>query len=177
MTNLFDQVKASLQGHEKTIVLPEGTDARILQAAVRLAEEGLVKPILLGNIEEVKTAATEAAVDLKDIEIIDPETAPYFEELVASFVERRAGKNTEEQARKFLTNVNYFGTMLVHTGRADGLVSGAVNSTADTVRPALQIIRTKPGISRTSGAFIMMKGEENLSLEIVQLQLRQTLKN
>lgn len=162
MTNLFDQVKASLQGHEKSIVLPEGTDARILQAAVRLQEEGLVKPILLGNIEEVKSAATEAAVDLKDIEIIDPETAPYFDELVASFVERRAGKNTEEQARKFLTNVNYFGTMLVHTGRADGLVSGAVNSTADTVRPALQIIRTKPGISRTSGAFIMMKGEEKL---------------
>lgn len=162
MTNLFDQVKEKLTGHEKSIVLPEGTDGRILRAAVRLAEEGLVKPILLGDEDEIKNAATVAGVALKDMEIINPETAPYFDELVESFVERRAGKNTEEQARKLLTNVNYFGTMLVYTGRADGLVSGAVNSTADTVRPALQIIRTKPGISRTSGAFIMIKGEERL---------------
>ena len=75
---------------------------------------------------------------------------------------RRKGKTTLEQARELLQGVNYFGTMLVYTGRADGLVSGAVHSTADTVRPALQIIRTKPGVSKTSGAFIMMKGEEKL---------------
>lgn len=162
MMDLFTDIKKDLTGQEKSIVLPEGTDARVLQAAVRLAEEGIVKPILLGNENEVKAAAEAASVDLKNITIIDPETAEYFEELVEKFVERRAGKNTEEQARKFLTNENYFGTMLVFTGRADGLVSGAVNSTADTVRPALQIIRTKPGISRTSGAFIMMKGEEKL---------------
>lgn len=162
MGNLFDTVKENLKGHEKSIVLPEGTDARVLEAAARLAEEGLVKPILLGNEDEIKKAALEASVELNDIEIINPETASYFEELVESFVERRAGKNTEDQAREFLKNVNYFGTMLVYTGRADGLVSGAVNSTADTVRPALQIIRTKPGISKTSGAFIMMKGEEKL---------------
>ncbi|AOV08881.1 phosphate acetyltransferase [Sporosarcina ureilytica] len=160
--DLFNKVKANLQGHDKTIVLPEGTDARVLQAAVRLAEEGIVKPILLGSEEEVRNAAVEASVDLKDIEIIDPLKVTYFDELVNHFVERRAGRNTVEQAQELLKNVNYFGTMLVYTGRADGLVSGAIHSTADTVRPALQIIRTKPGVSKTSGAFIMMKGEEKL---------------
>lgn len=160
--DLFNIVKENLQGHSKSIVLPEGTDERVLQAAVRLAEEGIVKPILLGNEEEVRNAAASASVDLKDIEVIDPLKVSYFDELVESFVERRAGKNTVEQAQEFLKNVNYFGTMLVYTGRADGLVSGAVHSTADTVRPALQIIRTKPGVSKTSGAFIMMRGEEQL---------------
>lgn len=162
MAQLFDTIKQSLQGTEKSIVLPEGTDERILQAAVRLAEEGLVKPILLGDETAIQEAAAAASVDVKNIDIINPETASVFEELVESFVERRKGKNTEEQARELLKNVNYFGTMLVYTGRADGLVSGAVHSTADTVRPALQIIKTKPGVSRTSGAFIMMKGDEKL---------------
>lgn len=162
MTDLFSEVKKDLQGNDKTIVLPEGTDSRVLQAASRLAQEGIVKPILLGNEDEVKKAAEAAAVELTNITIIDPATAPYLEELIELFVERRAGKNTVEQARVFLQNENYFGTMLVYSGRADGLVSGAVHSTADTVRPALQIIRTKPGVSKTSGAFIMMKGEEKL---------------
>lgn len=162
MTDLFSEVKKDLRGHEKKIVLPEGTDARVLQAASRLSKEGIVRPILLGNENEVKKAAEEASVELTNITIIDPATAPYLEELIELFVERRAGKNTIEQAGVFLQNENYFGTMLVYSGRADGLVSGAVHSTADTVRPALQIIRTKPGVSKTSGAFIMMKGEEKL---------------
>jgi len=110
----------------------------------------------------VTQAASAAAIDISAITIIDPEKASYFEELVEKFVERRNGKATVEQAREQLKDVNYFGTMLIFTGSADGLVSGAVHSTADTVRPALQIIKTKPGISRTSGAFIMMKGEERL---------------
>ncbi|QUW21112.1 phosphate acetyltransferase [Sporosarcina sp. Marseille-Q4063] len=162
MTDLFSEIQESLKGTQKTIVLPEGTDERVLKAAARLQSEGLVKPILLGNEDEVKNAASTAAINIENISIIDPATAPYFDELVEQFVERRQGKNTVEQARELLQTVNYFGTMLVYTGRADGLVSGAVHSTADTVRPALQIIRTKPGISRTSGAFIMMKGEERL---------------
>lgn len=162
MTDLFNEIQDSLKGTQKTIVLPEGTDERILQAAAHLQKEGLVKPILLGNEDDIKSAATEANVDIEHISVIDPVQAPYFEELVERFVERRQGKNTVEQARELLKTVNYFGTMLVYSGRADGLVSGAVHSTADTVRPALQIIRTKPGISRTSGAFIMMKGDERL---------------
>ena len=162
MSNLFDEVKEKLQGNDKTIVLPEGTDERILQAASRLHIEGLVKPILLGDETEVRRAASMSNIDVTAIPIIDPAKAPYFEELVEQFVECRAGKNTAEQARELLLSVNYFGTMLVYSGRADGLVSGAVHSTADTVRPALQIIRTKPGVSKTSGAFIMIKGDEKL---------------
>jgi phosphate acetyltransferase len=162
MTDLFSEIQESLKGTQKTIVLPEGTDERVLKAAARMQSEGLVKPILLGNEDEVKSAASTAAINIENISIIDPVTAPYFDELVDQFVERRQGKNTIEQAKELLQTVNYFGTMLVYSGRADGLVSGAVHSTADTVRPALQIIRTKPGISRTSGAFIMMKGDERL---------------
>lgn len=162
MTDLFSEIQESLKGTQKSIVLPEGTDERVLKAAARLQNEGLVKPILLGNEGEVKSAASTANINIENISIIDPVTAPYFDELVDQFVERRQGKNTIEQAKELLQTVNYFGTMLVYSGRADGLVSGAVHSTADTVRPALQIIRTKPGISRTSGAFIMMKGEERL---------------
>ncbi len=162
MTNLFTSIQERLRGHEKTIILPEGTDARVLEAASRLQAEGLVKPILLGDETAVTQAASAAAIDVSAITIIDPEKAPYFGELAEKFVERRNGKATLEQAREQLKDVNYFGTMLIFTGRADGLVSGAVHSTADTVRPALQIIKTKPGISRTSGAFIMIKGEERL---------------
>lgn len=162
MTNLFTDIKERLHGNEKTIVLPEGKDVRILVAASRLQAEGLVKPILLGDEIEVTQVANAAAIDISGITIINPEKASYFGELVEKFVERRNGKATLEQAREQLKDVNYFGTMLIFTGRVDGLVSGAAHSTADTVRPALQIIKTKPGISRTSGAFIMMKGEERL---------------
>lgn len=162
MTNLFIGIKERLRGNEKTIVLPEGTDTRVLEAASRLQAEGLVKPILLGDETTVTQASKVAGIDISGITIINPEKASYYGELVEKFVERRNGKATLEQAREQLKDVNYFGTMLIFTGRVDGLVSGAVHSTADTVRPALQIIKTKPGISRTSGAFIMIKGEERL---------------
>lgn len=160
--DLFAEIKKSLSGRRKTIILPEGTDRRVLEAASRLQEEGLVKPVLLGDKTEVSEAATEAGIAISEIEVINPASALYFEELAEKFVERRNGKASLEQAHEQLKDVNYFGTMLVYTGRADGLVSGAAHSTADTVRPALQIIKTKPGISRTSGAFIMMKGKERL---------------
>ncbi|MHA6258936.1 phosphate acetyltransferase [Sporosarcina sp. CAU 1771] len=162
MTDLFSGIKAKLNGSKKKVVLPEGNDVRIVEAASRLHKEGIVQPILLGNEKEVRETAVEAQIDISEVEIIDPITVSYFEELVEMFVARRQGKVTFEQGRELLQNVNYFGTMLVYTGRVDGLVSGAAHSTADTVRPALQIIKTKPGVSKTSGAFIMMKGEEKL---------------
>ena len=99
-------------------------------------------------------------MDIANIEVIDPSTSELKSELVDAFVERRKGKATQEQAEELLENVNYFGTMLVYTGKAAGLVSGAAHSTGDTVRPALQVIKTKPGVSKTSGIFFMMKGEE-----------------
>lgn len=142
------------------IVFPEATDARILNAVVRLHSEGLVVPILIGNEAEVHKAAENYRFNLDGIEILDPKDYAEFDAMVDAFVERRKGKATEEQAREILTDVNYFGTMLVYMGKADGLVSGAAHSTADTVRPALQIIKTREGVSRTSGAFIMLRGQE-----------------
>ncbi len=160
--DLFDSIKTSLLGNEKKIVLPEGTDARVLTAASKLKLEGLVNPILLGDETEVGQAAKNAGIDITGIIIINPAEVSYFDEFVEAFVKRRNGKASVENAREQLLDHNTFGTMLVYMNKADGLVSGAVHSTADTVRPALQIIKTKPGISRTSGAFIMMKETERL---------------
>lgn len=160
--DLFDNLKQKVAGANKTIVFPEGQEPRIFRAAIRLKNDGLVVPILLGKVDEIKQNAENEGVDLGDIELIDPNTYPEdkFAEMVEAFVERRKGKNTKEQAEIMLRDVNYFGTMLVYMDKADGLVSGAIHSTGDTVRPALQIIKTKPGVSRTSGAFIMVKGDE-----------------
>ncbi|WP_347297653.1 phosphate acetyltransferase [Dolosigranulum savutiense] len=158
--DLFESLKQKVSGKGMRIVFPEATDARILNAVVRLHSEGLVVPILIGNQAEVHKAAENYRFNLDGIDIIDPADYSEFDQMVASFVERRNGKATEEQAREILTDVNYFGTMLVYMGKADGLVSGAAHSTADTVRPALQIIKTREGVSRTSGAFIMLRGQE-----------------
>lgn len=158
--DMFENLTEKIKGKNIKIVFPEGTEPRIQGAAVRLKSEGLVEPILIGNVEEVSTAAKERGFNISDIQIFDPKNYDKMDEMVASFVERRKGKSTEDQAKDSLKDENYFGTMLVHMGLADGLVSGAVHSTGDTVRPALQIIKTKPGVSRTSGAFIMIRGRE-----------------
>lgn len=155
---LFESLKSKVLGKNVRVVFPEGTEPRILGAVVRLQAENLVHPVLLGNVEEIKQSAKDHGFDVENIEIIDPSSYGEMEEMVAAFVERRKGKATEEQAREVLKDENYFGTMLTHMGKVDALVSGAVHSTGDTVRPALQIIKTKPGVSRTSGAFIMMRG-------------------
>ncbi|MEH7347906.1 phosphate acetyltransferase [Gottfriedia acidiceleris] len=160
MSNLFESIKQKVSGKGISIVLPEGTDERILTAADRLAKEDVLKPILIGNVESVKEKASSLGLELQGVEILDPSTYGEMEQLVASFVERRKGKATEEQARKALLDPNYFGTMLVYANKAQGLVSGATHSTADTVRPALQIIKTKPGVTKTSGVFIMVREDE-----------------
>jgi phosphotransacetylase (EC 2.3.1.8) len=158
--DLFSIVKEKVVGKGLKIVFPEGTDERILRAVERLQKDGVLVPILLGDETEVRDKAESLGIKLDNIEIINPETYPGYDELVGRFVERRKGKATVEQAREMLKDVNYFGTMLVYEKKADGLVSGAAHSTADTVRPALQIIKTKPGVKKTSGAFIMVRGEE-----------------
>ncbi|WP_088012583.1 phosphate acetyltransferase [Gottfriedia acidiceleris] len=160
MSNLFESIKQKVSGKGISIVLPEGTDERILTAADRLAKEDVLKPILIGNVENVKEKASSLGLELQGVEILDPSTYGEMDQLVASFVERRKGKATEEQARKALLDPNYFGTMLVYANKAHGLVSGATHSTADTVRPALQIIKTKPGVTKTSGVFIMVREDE-----------------
>ena len=158
--NLLEEIKTQLKGKKVRIVFPEGTDARVLRASVRLSESDYVSPIVLGNPNDIEALAKQEGVDTNQLTIIDPTDNPYTDELVRAFIERRKGKVSEAEARELLTQVNYFGTMLVYTNRADGLVSGAALSTADTVRPALQIIKTKPGISKTSGIFFMSRDEE-----------------
>ncbi|MCG1181957.1 phosphate acetyltransferase [Staphylococcus epidermidis] len=160
MADLLSVLQDKLSGKNVKIVLPEGEDERVLIAATQLQKTDYVSPIVLGNEDNIKSLASIHALDLTQIEIIDPATSELKDELVDAFVERRKGKATKEQAVELLDNVNYFGTMLVYTGKAEGLVSGAAHSTGDTVRPALQIIKTKPGVSRTSGIFFMIKGDE-----------------
>ena len=153
MSNIMENLKKKIKGKGITIVFPEAYDSRILEGAERLASEGLVKPIMLGAMPEGYTNA-------HDLTFVDPEMYPKFESMVEAFVERRAGKVTHEEAIKLLKTPNYFGTMLVYMDEAKGLVSGAAHSTGDTVRPALQIIKTKKGISKTFGYFLMIRGEE-----------------
>lgn len=160
MADLLSVLQDKLSGKNVKIVLPEGEDERVLIAATQLQKTDYVSPIILGNEDNIKSLASKHALDLTQIEIIDPATSELKDELVDAFVERRKGKATKEQAVELLDNLNYFGTMLVYTGKAEGLVSGAAHSTGDTVRPALQIIKTKPGVSRTSGIFFMIKGDE-----------------
>lgn len=160
MADLLSVLQDKLSGKNVKIVLPEGEDERVLIAATQLQKTDYVSPIVLGNEDNIKSLASKHALDLTQIEIIDPATSELKDELVDAFVERRKGKATKEQAVELLDNVNYFGTMLVYTGKAEGLVSGAAHSTGDTVRPELQIIKTKPGVSRTSGIFFMIKGDE-----------------
>ncbi len=160
MADLFAGLREKITDKEIKIVFPEGLDERILRAAARLAEERVLTPILIGDIEQIQAKAAELAVSLDAAEIYDPNKYAGMDVLVQAFVERREGKATEEDARKILLDENYFGTMLVHTNKAHGLVSGAIHSTADTVRPALQIIKTKEGVSKTSGVFIMVREDE-----------------
>lgn len=158
---LFESLVEKIKGKNKKIVFPEGNDVRVVKAVVRLAEDKLISSVILGNENEVKELAGVSRLPA-GISVIDVTSYPSdkFEEMIAAFVDRRKGKNTPEQARKMLKDVNYFGTMLVYMGVADGLVSGAVHPTGDTVRPALQIIKTKPGTTRTSGAFVMTRENE-----------------
>ncbi len=159
---LFEQLSSQIKGQGKTLVFPEGEDVRIQGAAVRLAAEELVKPILLGSKAAIKATAAANNFDLSGLQIIDPAEYPADarEKMVDALVERRNGKTDAATASKWLEDVNYFGTMLVYLEVADGMVSGATHPTGDTVRPALQIIKTAPGSSRISGAFVMQRDDE-----------------
>ena len=157
---VFESLKTNLVGKNVRIVLPEGKEPRILQATKRLVKETDVIPVLLGKPEKIKIYLEIEGIH-EGYEVIDPDHYDKFDDMVASLVERRNGKITEEEATKLLSeDVNYFGVMLVYMGLVDGMVSGALHSTAATVRPALQIIKTRPNVTRTSGAFLMTRGSE-----------------
>ncbi|MBQ2693197.1 MAG: phosphate acetyltransferase [Clostridia bacterium] len=163
---MFDKLLESLAASRKTIVFTEGTDARILDAAARILKEDLMGVILCGNVDEVKAAAAAGGYDIEGAEILDPLTYEGMEELVATMVELRKGKMTEDEVRELLKKSNYFGTMLVKAGKADALLGGATYSTADTVRPALQIIKTKPGSNLVSSSFILFREKDGVEERI-----------
>ena len=154
---MFGQLIAKLKANPKKIVFTEGTDPRILEASARLLAGTWLTPILVGNEAQVREAAEEAGFNIRGAEIIDPLTYPDMEAMVQKMVELRKGKMTEEQCRENLKKGNYFGTMLVKMGVADALLGGATYSTADTVRPALQLIKTKPGNKIVSSCFILVR--------------------
>lgn len=164
-----DQVKSASQ--KKTIVFPEGTDTRVLLAASKLAQEQIIKVILLGKREEIQSLAQEKNLSLTGIQFFDPSHYAAFDQMCQRFVAVRKGKNNLADAQRLLRTGSYFGTMLVKMGLADGMVSGAAHSTADTVRPALQIVRTAPGMTRVSGAMILERGEEKYIFADVAMNL------
>ena len=148
--------------HPRKIVFTEGPDARILEAAARLKEGGFLTPVLVGGVDEVKAAAAKGGFDIEGLEILDPLTYDKMDEMVDQMVALRKGKMTADECRALLKKGNYFGTMLVKMGVADSLLGGATYSTADTVRPALQLIKTKPGAHLVSSCFILQKDGADL---------------
>lgn len=154
----FGSMIAKLKENPKRIVFTEGSDPRIMEASSRLLAGYFLKPILLGNPKEIEEAAEKFGSNIRGAEIIDPANYEKMDEMVAAFCELRKSKGvTEEQAREILSHANYFGTMLVKMGEADALLGGATYSTADTVRPALQLLKTKPGNSIVSSCFILVR--------------------
>ena len=149
---LLDEARAV----DQRIVLPEGTEPRIVRAAADVLRTGGARLILLGDPEAVRQVATSKGVDISGADIVDPTNDPLRERFADEYAELRAKKGiTREQAHDRVADVSYFGTMMVRDGLADGMVSGAVNTTAHTIRPAFEVIRTKPGVSLVSSVFFM----------------------
>ena len=150
---LLQQAKAN----RKHIVLPEGEDDRILQAAHQLLKHGVAEITILGNVGEMQSRATSLGLDLSQAHLLNHVESDLIEEFAADFAELRKSKGvTLEQARETVKDVSYFGTMMVHKGLADGMVSGAAHTTAHTIKPSFQIIKTAPGASVVSSIFLMV---------------------
>ncbi len=157
---MFDKLIENLKASRKTIVFTEGNDARILSAASRLLSEDLMDVILCGNKDEVAAAAKEGGFDVSKATVLDPATYEGMDEMVSTMVELRKGKMSEEECRAALSKSNYFGTMLVKMGKASALLGGATYSTADTVRPALQLVKTRKGANLVSSCFILFREKD-----------------
>ena len=155
--SFIDEIKEKARQNIKTIILTESEDKRVLKAAEKVKKEGFANVILIGNEEDAIKLAKENDIDITGIEIINPQTSEKFEEYANAFYELRKAKGmTIEKAREMLKDNMYFGTMMVKQGDADGLVSGACHSTANTLRPALQILKTAPGTKLVSAFFLMV---------------------
>ena len=154
---MFRKLIQKLKHNPKTIVFTEGSDPRILEASARLLSGTFLTPILVGNREEVLAAAERECLNVQNVQVLDPASYEGMDEMVEKMVELRKGKMTPEECREALQKSNYFGTMLVAMGKADCLLGGATYSTADTVRPALQLVKTKPGNKIVSSCFILVR--------------------
>lgn len=156
--SLLDEIKAKATALQKTIVLCEGEDKRVVEAAAQVTKEGIAKIVLIGNEEEAKKVAPD--VDLTGVTIIDPETSEKTAEYAKILYEIRKSKGmTEEEANKLAKDRTFFGALMLKAGDVDGYVSGACHSTANTLRPGLQIIKTAPGTKLVSSCFVMIAPE------------------
>ena len=171
---MFGKLIEKLKADPKKIVFTEGTDARILEAASRLLADDFLTPVLVGNVDEVKAAAEKGGFNVDGAIIYDPATYEGMDEMVNTMVELRKGKMSPEECRAALSKGNYFGTMLVKMGVADCLLGGATYSTADTVRPALQLVKTKPGNKIVSSCFIMVRPNEMLAMGDCAINIKPT---
>lgn len=154
---LMKNIWEAAQRDRKRIVLPEGEEERNLVASQKIKESGLADVTLVGNLEVIKRKATDLKVNLDGINIVDPETSDKINSYVQEFYEMRKNKGmTIEKAEKIVRDPLYYGTMMVKLGDADGMVSGAIHTTGDLLRPGLQIIKTAPGVSVVSSFFIMV---------------------
>ena len=154
--SMIEKIKAKARENKKRIVLPEGDEPRTVKAAVEIVKDGLAVPVLLGKPEKIAKVASEQGVDVSCIEIVDPLTSDKAAEYAKALYELRKAKGvTEEDAKKLVADPMYYGIMMVKLEDADGLVSGAVHTTGDMLRPALQIIKTKPGMKVVSSSFLM----------------------
>lgn len=155
--SFIDDIKNKAKENIKTIILTESEDVRVLEAASKVTKEGFAKVILIGNEKAANELADKNHIDIKGIQVIDPETSEKYDEYVNRFYELRKAKGiTIDDAKKFIKDNMYFGTMMIKSGDADGLVSGACHSTANTLRPALQILKTAPGTKLVSAFFLMI---------------------
>jgi len=153
-------LKLRAAAEKRTIVLPEGDEPRTVKAAELITRDGIAQVILVGNADKIMETASSAGADISGIKIVDPLNSPLLADYAKEFYEIRKNKGVDENsALETMKDPIYFATMMVHKGDADGLVSGAIHSTGDTVRPALQIIKTKPGLKVVSSSFVMIVPE------------------
>ncbi|OUN59076.1 phosphate acetyltransferase [Faecalitalea cylindroides] len=157
---MINELEKKVTGSGTRIVFTEGWDPRVQEAAIKLVENNIVVPILLGEPEEIEACAKENGFDVSNIQQMSPKSFDKMEEMATKMVELRRGKLDMETCKKMLQHTNYFGTMLVQMGYADGLLGGATYSTADTVRPALQLVKTAPGNALVSSCFLLVKGDQ-----------------
>ena len=154
--SFIEEMKEKAKKSLKTIVLPEPNDIRVLEAAIRTQKEGFAKVVLVGDKEEAQSIASKKGIDTSNLEIIEPEKSNNFKEYANTLYELRKAKGmTEQQANELMKDSTYYSMMMVKQGEVDGLVSGAAHSTADTLRPALQILKTAPNTKLVSAFFVM----------------------